>query len=198
MKNAAYRKTPGLEFSPKDREDRGEDRPALDGTDRGAIEPVARRPCELESPHDQGDCKLQRPEDRSAGIAELARLRVDDVAGNPPPRQYELRQEEHGEDHERGEESRNRFRRGELEEVAMPSQSVMRSIPSSDTHYQCPPSGCRQYVTRENITQAAYTSPCRGSAEAPTMAPSRANGPSSYATLPRLLRRLRSKCQAER
>ncbi len=107
--------------------DRGEDRAAGHRIDRGPVEPIPRHPGELERPHDQRDGKHQQTvEPIGAGCTGG---RIDDVAGNPSSWQEELRQEKHGEDHQRGEKPRNRFRPGKLEEVANPQPFNHGRIP---------------------------------------------------------------------
>lgn len=91
----------------EDREDRGNDRTAGHGIDRGAVEPVARHPRQLESPHDEREGEYQDPVQAVASWRSA--LRVHDVAGHLPCREDELREEERGEDRERGEEPRRRL-----------------------------------------------------------------------------------------
>ena len=88
---------------------------------------AARHPGGLESPHDQRDCKYQNTVQPI--FAGLAGLRIDELAGDPLSRQYELHQEEHGEDHERGEKPPIASVRESSKRWPIPSHSIIVECP---------------------------------------------------------------------
>ena len=106
-----------------------EHRAPCHGIDRGPVEPVPGHPGELESPYDQHEHIDQQAV--QPVLSGFSGFRIDDVARNPSPRENELRQQEHGEDRKRGEESRNRFRPRKLEKVADAKQLDHDRIPPS-------------------------------------------------------------------
>ena len=99
----------------QDCKDSGEDRTAGHLIDRGPVEPLSRHPGDLGSPQDQRERKHQYAVQPVA--AGFTGLRIDDVTGNSPCRQYDLRLGKHGEDRQRGEKPRNSLRPGKLEKV---------------------------------------------------------------------------------
>ena len=99
----------------EDGEDEAQDRPAGHLVDRGPVEPVPRHPGELERPYDLREHEHEKAVQPVA--AGFARLRVDDVTGDPPSRQDELNHEKRGADRQRGEEAGQRFGPGQLEQV---------------------------------------------------------------------------------
>ena len=101
----------------RDGQDQAQERSAGEGIDGGTVEPIARQQTAgLERPYRYGE---QEHQDAVKPIvARPAGLGVDDVARNPSAGQNELRQEEGGEDGQRGEKPGYGFGCGKLEEVA--------------------------------------------------------------------------------